>query len=322
MKLRRHFSVSGRPVEASIEGASLTKTGAERAAGALKKAAANIAGLTKKVMLAAAGTGKMFLDVKFRRLKDAYGMYFPATGVIKLDSSLIADARAMEKIMFHEAVHHIFETYYKDSWYYELFDEAAAVYFQNSYYPDDYIFHKLVTDRFGENKFAAAYYILDRIASMKKEGGAAFIFGGGEGARTVKLQKKVVDGLIDEEYEMAESLYERLIRDVDILIIDERARKCGGGYGLIYRQKQMYSPMIAYLPPKSIGNLNFRDIFIKVTKVPERFSKKFILRDPDPDYLGTIAELYAQAAESIPVIKEKVFNASVAYGGRKGVFRL
>lgn len=311
MKISKKFKIQNHSIDASLDGAALSGRSGARALTALKRSLINIVELIENIMQSAAGRD-MTLEVKFRVLKDAFGMYFSDTGIIKIDSALIATPGEMEKIIFHEMVHYIFETCYRQSWFYEIFQEAAAVYFQNHYYSDDYIFHKLVADRFGANQFAAAYYILDKLNDAQDDA-LRLMFQDSPDAKTVRRQRKIVNALINDEYSMTKGLYDRLIKSIDIVLIDDRPRKGGGGYGVIYRKKQMYSPFIAYLPPRSLNNLDYKDIYVHVAKIPERFANKFILREPDGDYLETLAALYAQAAASIPVIKEKVFNSSLLY---------
>ncbi|HOT74324.1 MAG TPA: hypothetical protein PK467_00945 [Candidatus Wallbacteria bacterium] len=311
MKFSKKFKIQNYSIDASLDGTALSISSGARALTALKRSLINIIELIENIMRSAADRD-MRLEVKFRVLKDAFGMYFSDTGIIKIDSALVGAPGEMEKIIFHEAVHYIFETYYKDSWFYELFQEAASVYFQNHYYSDDYIFHKLVADRFGPNQFAAAYYILNKL-NETRDYALSLIFRDNPDAKTVRRQRKIVNALIDDEYSMTKALYDRLIKSIDIVLIDDRPRKGGGGYGVIYRKKQMYSPFIAYLPPRSLNNLDYKDIYVHVAKIPERFSNKFILREPDDDYLETLATIYAQASVSIPEIKEKVFNSSLLY---------
>lgn len=311
MKFSKKFKIQNYSIDASLDGKSLSDRGGAQALRALKSSLVNIIELIETIMRSAAGRD-MTLKVKFRVLKDALGMYFSDTGIIKINSALIPAPVKMEKIIFHELVHYIFENCYKQSWFYEIFQEAASVYFQNHYYGDDYIFHKLVVDRFGSNQFAAAYYILDKLNDTHDDS-LRLMFQDNPDAKAVRRQRKIVNALIDEEYTMTKGFYDRLIKNIDIVLIDDRPRKGAGGYGVIYRKKQMYSPFIAYLPPRSLNNLDFRDIYVHVAKIPERFANKFILCEPDGDYLETLATLYAHASVSIPEIKEKVFNSSLSY---------
>jgi hypothetical protein len=311
MKISKNFRIKNYLFDASLDGAALSAANISGTAKAIKKSLSNIVDLIDNVIRIEVGR-KIRLNVKFRALKNALGMYFPDSEIIKIDSALILETGDLEKIMLHEIVHYIFENYYDKIWFYEIFQEAASVYFQNYYYQDDYIFHKLVSDRFGPNQFAAAYYILDKLNNAPDDR-LGSLFQSGPDAKTVRRQKKMIDALIDEEYAMTKALYDRLIKNIDMVLIDDRPKKAGGGYGIIYRKKQMYSPFIAYLPPRSLNNLDFKGIYVKVTKIPERFSKEFILRESDGGFLETLAVHYAQASMSIPEIKEKVFNSSLLY---------
>ncbi len=311
MKLNKSFKIDGYNFSLSIDAASIKKDGQSPMLKALKNAAANFVDLIDRVLEIKTGRD-IRLEIKFRALKKARGMYYPGSELIKLDTALISSPDETESVFFHEMVHHLFETHYKNSWFYDLFQEAAAVYFQDCYYRDNYIFHKLISDRFSANEFAVGYFLLYKLNKMPDHP-MKFFFQHDPGGKTIRCQQKIINALIDVEYAATKTLYDKLIKNIDIIMIDERPKKSGGGYGAIYRNKQMYSPFIAYLPPRSINKLNFDNIYVKVIKIPKCFSTKFVLKEPEERNYEILATLYALAVKSRPGIEYKVNNACLEY---------
>jgi hypothetical protein len=311
MIINKSFKIKNYSFSLSIDAVSFQNSSQAAVLKALKNAAVNLVDLAGRV-LGIEAEPDIRLGVKFRVLKGADGMYYPASGLIKIDAPLISAPAQMEQIFFHELVHYLFESYYKQSWFYELFHEAIAVYFQNLYYPDNYTFHKLIKDRFGPNEFAAGYFLLDKLNKMP---GLPFnsFFQSSPDAKAVKRHQKIINAFIDAEYAAAKSFYNNLIKNIDIVLIDEKPQKSGAGYGIIYRDKQMYSPFIAYLPARSLKKLNFENIYVKITKIPKCYSAKFVLRETGGEYLKTLASFYAHASVSMPAIKDKVNNICLSY---------
>jgi len=254
----------------------------------------------------------ILVKIIFCDLPYLYGQFDSMKNLILINNELINDINELEKTLFHELIHYLFDKVFEYNSCETVFSEAVARYFENYYFPNKNNLKKVYMDRFDKNEFAGGYFILEYLKNNSEKNFKLILKKPYGEHKIIAEQKRLLDELIDFELTIANKIHYNMFNNIDIMLVDKNSKFLPDAYGIIFRRQEMETPMIIYIESDQLIKINTNNkIYIEKIDLPNCFSKNLLFAEIPIQSYHLIAQKYAEVCKKIPEIDHKINNETI-----------